>query len=148
MSDLNTRYTDEGVKLTEVRKYIIDTTKEHMLFFGMVNNYIRYRDNIQTDYMSMLDSILGTAYRLINGDMNSKTAEDLEFEIINEYFSQTLPQNALDSIHQCIIPILEYYTKTLLNLNLSTDRVMYLNDINNKRIVISEFNIEHLIDKE
>lgn len=135
-------FNGEG-KMVEQRDHIINVTTEHIYLFNLVRDFCIKKENPSLDYILILEDILSAAYKITRGNVDEDTLRTMLEEIIDEYFTTLLKQEILDLIVKNITIILDYYIRSIFDLDISNDRVLYLIKVNKIGVYIKEYTIEY-----
>lgn len=133
--------------MNEVGRYIIDTTGEHLTLHGLLTS-VYVGGDVNIAYNTILDSVLNLAYKSSIGEVYELTLKDLVQDLLETYFGLNIDQMFIEDFYDILLKIFNYYLTSLFKIAIGHPRILYLRNIDKNGIIISEYNIGHLIDKE
>ena len=138
------RCEDRMNEMNIVHKYIIDISPQHRELLNILLQNRLDKDLVRIEFADMLDTIMGTAYALFTGDVRGKNMDDLYTNILTEFFSKLTDGHIIEYICSKVEYILNGFLLYLVELGISTNRVLFVENITNNGIFISEYDVTHL----
>lgn len=138
------RFEDRKNEMNLMHKYIIDIEMQHTELLRVLAENRLDKDLVKIEFADLLDTIMGTAYKLLTGDVRGSTMDDLYKRIVDEFFSNVNNQEVTNYICSKIERILNGFVIYLISLNITSNRVLFIENITSSGIFISEYDISHL----
>lgn len=138
------RCEDRKSEMIMLQKYILDIDEFHMDLLNVLSNNRMDRDLVKIEFVDILDTIMGTAYKLFTGDIRENTLDELYKGIVLEYFNGINNDNTLNYIFSRIEHILNKYLLYLITIGISINRVLFIDNVNKKGIYVTEYDVAYL----
>lgn len=138
------RCEDRINEMNIVHKYIIDVGIQHRELLNVLLQNRLDKDLVRVEFADILDTIMGTAYKLFTGDVRGTNMDELYNGILTEFFSKLTDGHVIEYICSKIEHILNSFLLYLVELGISTNRVLFVENITTNGIFISEYDITHL----
>ena len=138
------RCEDRINEMNIVHKYIIDVGIQHRELLNVLLQNRLDKDLVRVEFADILDTIMGTAYKLFTGDVRGTNMDELYNGILTEFFSKLTDGHVIEYICSKIEYILNSFLLYLLELGISTNRVLFIENITSNGIFITEYDVTHL----
>jgi hypothetical protein len=138
------RFEDRKNEMNLMHKYIIDIEMQHTELLRALAENRMDKDLVKIEFADLLDTIMGTAYKLITGDVRGSTMDKLYKGILDEFFSNINNDEITNYICSRIERILNGFLIYLISLNITSNRVLFIENVTSNGIFIAEYDISNL----